>query len=304
MASFAPWAAALAGFRLVRQRPLAVLTWSAVIFVGRLIGLALTTAMSGRYMPALDAAVNAKTIDPQAVAQAYQPVAPGYLAGALVAMPFVAIVTAAIYRAYLRPEEGRWCFLRLGKSEWAIFILIVSFNLLVMTGLFFAAAMVAALANLVALGDQALGGLVEIVGLGGAVFGLVWSLARLSLAWPMTFQSGRLMLFRSWRLTKAQAGPLLGSFCMAEGLMVLVAVLLFAVCGGLAGAVLVAMGGTVDQIADALQPATKLSELFQPLPLIFLAFEAIMLALVATTLEGVAVSALHSLDSSQGVTPA
>ena len=118
MASFAPWAAALAGFRLVRQRPLAVLTWSAVIFVGRLIGLALTTAMSGRYMPALDAAVNAKTIDPQAVAQAYQPVAPGYLAGALVAMPFVAIVTAAIYRAYLRPEEGRWCFLKRELHRW------------------------------------------------------------------------------------------------------------------------------------------------------------------------------------------
>ncbi|HVY35162.1 MAG TPA: hypothetical protein VG960_12170, partial [Caulobacteraceae bacterium] len=215
----------------------------------------------------------------------------------------IAIVTAAIYRAYLRPEEGRWCFLRLGKGEWAIFVLFVAFNLLVMTGLFFSAAMIAALANLIALADQALGGLVEIVGLAGAVFAFVWSLARLSLAWPMTFQAERLVLFRSWRLTKVHAWPLLGSFCMAEGLMVLVAMLLFAVCGGLAGAVLVAMGGTVDQMADALQPATKVTEIFQPLPLIFQAFEAIMLALAAATLEGVAVSALHSLDTGEPAKP-
>ena len=306
MASFAPWAAALAGFRLVRERPLSVPAWAGVIFLGRLAGLVLTTAMSGRYMPALDAAVNAKTIDPQAVALAYQPVAPGYLAGAVLAMPFIAVVVAAIYRAYLRPQEGRGCFLRLGRSEGAVLVLIISLNLLVMVGLFFAAAMIATLANLVAAADQASGALVEIAGLGGSLFFLVWAMARLSLAWPMTFQSDRLVLFRSWRLTKAQAWPLLGAFVMAEALMVLVAILLFAVCAGLAGAAVVAMGGTIDQMSEALRPATRVAELFQPLPMVFLAFEALLLTLVATTLQGVAVSAYHSLDPQEidAATPA
>ena len=91
MASFAPWAAALAGFRLVRERPLAVLAWAGVIFLGRQAALVLITVISGKFMPALDAAADAKTIDPQALLLAYQAVAPGYVAGGLVLMPFGAV---------------------------------------------------------------------------------------------------------------------------------------------------------------------------------------------------------------------
>lgn len=294
MASFAPWASALAGFRLVRERPLAVLAWAAVNFAGRLFSLTLTTIISGRYMPALNAAMNAKTINLQDLATAYRPAAPGFLAGAVAALPFTAIVIAAIYRAYLRPEDGRWRFLRLGQSEAAIFALIVALNLLVMFGLFFAALVIGVAANLAADADQAAGGMVEVLGAAGAVFAVIWAMARLSLAWPMAFLCQRQALLRSWRLTKAQAMPLLGAFVLAEGLMLLVAVLLFAIFGGVGGAVAVAMGGTVDQMFESMKSATAVTQVFQPLPLAFLAYWSLLLTLLAVTLQGVAVSAYRS----------
>jgi hypothetical protein len=283
----------------VRERPLAVLAWAGVIFLGRLAGLVLTTAICGSYIPALDAAVNAKVIDPQALTLAYRAVAPGYLAGAIAVMPFVAIITAAVYRAYLRPQEARWGFLRVGRREAAILLLIVAMNLIMMAVLFFSVALVAALANALSSDTGAL--MVQILGLAAAICALIWTLTRLSLAWPMSFQSGRLVLFQSWGLTRAQAWPLLSAFVMAEGLMLLVAALLVVICLGVAGAVLAAMGGSVDHMSDALRPAQTVAQVFQPLPLLVSAFEAVMLALAATTLEGVAVSAYHSLVPAEGL---
>ena len=296
MPSFAPWAAALAGFRLVRERPLAVVAWAGVIFLGRQVSLILITVISGKFMPALDAAVNAKTIDPQAVLLAYQAVAPGYVAGGIALMPFAAVMIAAIYRAYLRPEERRWCFLQLGRGEAAILALMLCFDLMAMGGLAFAGALIGALANLAASAGDAAGALVELLGLAGTVCALSWGLVRLALAWPMTFQAGRLALLPSWSRTRGQSWSLLAAFVLAEGLMAVVAVLLFSVCLGLTGAAMVAAGGTMAQIGDAVAPPSVVVQVFAPVPLVFSAFQSLWLALVATTLAGVAVSAHQSLD--------
>ena len=296
MPSFAPWSAALAGFRLVRERPLAVLAWAGVIFLGRQVALTLITMIAGKFMPALDAAVNAKTIDPEAVLVAYQAVAPGYVAGGIALVPFGAIVIAAIYRAYLRPDESRWCFLRLGSGEAAILVLILCLELMAMGGLAFAGALIGALANLAATAGDGAGAMVELLGLAASVCAVVWGLVRLSIAWPMTFQAGRLVLFPSWARTRSQGWTLLAAFVLAEGLMAVVAVLLFSIWLGLTGAAVVASGGAVEQIGDALRPPSEVAQLFAPMPLVFSAFQSLLLALGAATLAGVAVSAYHSLD--------
>ncbi|HUO20926.1 MAG TPA: hypothetical protein VMU59_00230 [Caulobacteraceae bacterium] len=295
MLPFAPWAAALAGFRLVRERPWAVLAWAGVIFIGRLAGLALTTAISGPFLPTLDAAVNASPINVQAVAVAYQNVAPGYLAGLALALPFFAVVFAAVFRAYLQPQERRACYLRLGVREAAVLALIVGLNLVVMVGLSFGAALVAGLSSLVAQADAASGAAVEAAGLAGLIFAGVWAVVRLCLAWPLSFQTGRPTLFATWGLTRGHGWSLAGAFLMAEGLMVVVGMLLFAICATLAGVVLIASGQTLDQLPDALRPAIAVRELFEPAPLLFSAFEAVLLTLSAATLQGVAVSAYRAL---------
>lgn len=297
MASFAPWPAALAGFRLVRERPLAVLAWAGVIFLGRLASLILITGVSGKFMPALDAAVNAKTIDPQAVLSAYQAVAPGYLAGGVALMPIGAVMIAAIYRAYLRPEQNQWCFMRVGRQEAAILALMLCLDLMAMGGLALAGALIGTLANLAATAaGDATGALVELLGLGGAACALIWAAVRLTPAWPMTFQAGRLVLFPSWSRTRGQTWLLLAAFVLAEALMAVVAVLLFSICLGLTGAAMVAAGGNMAQIGNALQPPSAVAQVFAPLPLVFSAFQSLLLALGATTLAGVAVSAYHSAD--------
>lgn len=293
--AFAPWPAALAGFRLVRQRPWAVLAWAAVIFLGRLGGLVATTAISGPYIPALDAAVNAKTINLDAVTAAYQDVAPGYLVGVALALPFFAVVIAAICRAYLRPQDGRFLFLRLGRREAAILALILALNLLVMFGLSCGAALIATAASLVASVDASAGALAEALGLTALVGAAIWAVVRLSLAWPLSFQQARPALIAAWRLTRGHGWPLLGAYAMAEGLMLVVGVLLFAVCAGLAGAALVASGGALEQLPDTLRAASAVLEVFKPAPLLFSAFEALLLTLTLATLAGVAVSAYQTL---------
>ena len=82
--------------------------------------------------------------------------------------------------------------------------------------------------------------------------------------------------------------------------MAVVAVLLFSICLGLTGAAMVAAGGNMAQIGDALRPPSVVGQVLSPLPLVFSAFQSLLLALGATTLAGVAVSAHHSLDGAQG----
>ena len=76
--------------------------------------------------------------------------------------------------------------------------------------------------------------------------------------------------------------------------MLVVGVLVLGICASLSGAMLVAIGRPLDQLPDALRPAMAVVEVFRPAPLLFSAFEALLLALSATTLVGVAVSALRS----------
>ena len=293
--AFAPWSAALAGFRLVRERPWATLAWAGVIFLGRLAGLALTTAISGPYMPALDAAVNADPIKVEAVTVAYQNVAPGFLAGAALVLPFFAVVIAAIYRAYLKPQEQQGFFLRLGVREGTMLGLIVALNILVMFGLSFGIAVIATFAKMIATADAAAGATMEALGFIALAIVALMVLVRLSLAWPMSFEIGRPWLFRSWRMTQGYSWRLLGAYVMAEGLMVVVGALLFAVCACLAGVVLITQGGVLEQLPDALHSAIRVDDVFQPIPLIFSVFEALVLALGLTSIQGVAVSAYRTL---------
>jgi hypothetical protein len=272
-----------------------VLAWAGVIFIGRMAGLVLTTAISGPFLPALDAAVNASPINVQAVAVAYQSVAPGYLAGLAVALPFFAVVFGGVFRAYLQPDDAKWAYLRLGKREAAILALILLINLLALFGLSLGAATISGLSGLAAQADAAGGSVIETAGLMALIMGALWVVVRLCLAWPLSYLAGRPVLFRSWSLTRTQGVGLLGAFVMAEGLMAVVGALLFAICATLSGVALIAGGQALDQLPDAIRPAIAVREVFEPAPLLFSAFEALLLALTTATIQGVAVSAYRTL---------
>jgi hypothetical protein len=142
--------------------------------------------------------------------------------------------------------------------------------------------------------DAAAGSLAEAVGLGALLAFVLWGVVRLSLAWPVSFRAARPVLLRSWGLTRGHGWKLLSAYVIAEALMLVVGVLVLGICASLSGAMLVAIGRPLDQLPDALRPAMAVVEVFRPAPLLFSAFEALLLALSATTLVGVAVSALRS----------
>jgi hypothetical protein len=139
--------------------------------------------------------------------------------------------------------------------------------------------------------DAAAGQLAGVVGLTAAVYLVIYAMIRLTLAWPMTFVQRRVVLLKAWPLTKGRGWPVLGAFVLAEALMILVALLLLSVLVGLVGAALVASGGKVEQIADMAADGVSVASVLQPLPLCFLAAQALVLALSMATLEGVRVSA-------------
>ncbi len=295
MSPFSPWAAALAGFRLVRERPLAVLAWAAVLFAGRLTSDALLVQLAGVPMAGLKVVLNADPINMQDFSTAMVKAAPGFLAAAVAGLPFFAVVAGAIFRAYLRPAESRWGYLRLGLSEAAVLGLIVAINLVLAGGSFFVTALFGTLAALAGTADPAAAAAIQVLGMIAVLVVSVWLLTRLCLAWPMTFQARRVVLLRAWAPTKPFLWPILGAFVTAEMLMVLVGALLMFFFEHVNDAVFVMNGGTVAQAMNAVQQPTTLEGVFTPLQMAVAAFIALFLALAGATLQGVAVSAYHSL---------
>jgi hypothetical protein len=297
MAEFKPTDAAFAGFRLVREQPVAILAWAAVIAVGRICQALLTAVLAGPYMAALNAAVNAKIVDPQATASAYAAVAPGYVAGALVMLPFAAVVTTAIYRAYLRPEQSRGLYLRLGRAERAMIGLFLALGLTIVLAGFGLLVLIGLGSALVAAADATAGQVASLTGLFAAIGVLIFAVVRLSLAWPMTFEQERVVLVRAWPLIKGKAWPVLGGFVIAEALMGVVALLLLAIVASLVGAALLMTGGTLQQIADLGGEIQAPGDLLRPLTIVFIVVQALLLALSAATIEGVRVTAYRAFSA-------
>jgi hypothetical protein len=120
------------------------------------------------------------------------------------------LVTGAIIRAVLHPEDSRWFYMRLGMGE----LMLVAVSL-VFTIIFVVAFIVAAI--VVAIFGFAIGAANEGAGIAAAVlvgmvaFGvIVWGSLRFSLGFAMSHEKKQFLLFESWRMTEGHAGGLFG----------------------------------------------------------------------------------------------
>lgn len=209
MGDFAFGQGVLAGFDLLRRRPLATLALSLVgataTFAGRLTAVVLshfTVAAFTKSTSMLAANTAATLVD------------------TLVFLLVVSVITAAVSRG------GK---ARLGGDEARLFLL----SLLVFPALLIVLLAVGVGGAVTSIGD--LHGLAEDVVMFallalGATLAMVLA-GRLSLAGPFTVQDGRLRLMASWRLTRQRRWKILGAF--------LVTLLMAAVVGGLGSFLLV-----------------------------------------------------------------
>lgn len=210
MVAFSPIDAAFEGFRVTREKPLAVLTWAG-LFTATIVAAAILIVMG--FAPRIEGAADFNPENPQEVMAVMTQLAPVLLALMTVWVILSGVISAAIYRRVLAPQDGRNNYLRLGKDEWrqigALFLCLLAamaFNI----GVSIALALPARL--LESSGAGAFGrALIEITTLALQI----WFGLRLSLVPAMTFANQKIDILSAWKMTRGHLPRLLGMFVLS-----------------------------------------------------------------------------------------
>ena len=276
MAGFAAADAAFTGFRVVWEKPWAVVIWAAVQFVASLGFELFTAATAG---PAYSQIAHAGLIpnDPQRMMALFEPAAPTYVATLIAQLVLVAVFYAAMNRAVMRPAEGRFGYLRLASDELRQLALLVILLLLALA--FYLAVLIVAsivVGVIGALGGASGAGVVGVllaVMLPLLVCVFIFFGVRLSLASPLTFASGHINVFGSWAMTRRRFWSLFGAYFIAFALSLVVLALTFAIA--VIGVII------IDGNAQAAGPAFTVASVLAPSRLVYLAVVSIGAALSA-----------------------
>lgn len=236
MAAIAVAEAVAEGFGLIRRRPGAVLIWGAVRTLYAIFSFGLVAPIFiARFEDIIKRAGGGVTTPPDLSSMMALQSANLLLS---IAGGFVsAILSCAVFRAVLKPEEGRFAYLRLGAAE--VFLFLLTFGvailfILAMVVTVIPLAMVVVIASVV----HAAGVAATIAVVGGlSLLGLlIFVLIRLSVAGPMMVEDGRFHLTDAWAMTRGHAGELLLVGILLFVMLILMEVVLgaFALAIGLA----------------------------------------------------------------------
>ena len=255
---------AFEGFRLTRRAPVAVLLWAVAyaLFFGLLfllVGPHFVTIMS--LISQLEGQTEPSIEDMQPLMQAYGVIVAW---AAPLGLLFSAVISTAIARSVIRPEDRRLGYMRLGKDELRVLgaSLIVA---LIMFAVTFVGFMLVSLVAALAVAAPALWLAVVLLSL--AVLAVViWLSVRLSLVVPATFAEGRIAVKSAFAMTaKKVFWPLLGMAVIAWVMAMLVGLLGSAVAAPLSLMVggaerMVGMeGASVPSLLSALGPMLAVS---------------------------------------------
>lgn len=246
MARFDVADAALAGFGVIRSKPLAVLVWAVVLYVLAVlpaIGLLSAVISLARELPSLaESSGDAPDVLHRMV---------GLQAGLLMGHPFASIgsllvrvlLAAAVIRAVATPKDDRFFYLRFGRGELMLVLVTIVAAILMIAVMF--ASILAIVALTLAANSVSDSLTVAVAIIGGLLLfiGIVWLLLRFSLIAPASVVEKEFRLFESWRLTKGHAFSLLLVAILNFIVAILVQAVLSALVFGIGGIALVAFGG-------------------------------------------------------------
>lgn len=208
--------AATAGFGVIGRNPVAVVVWGLVLL---LVGVAPVLLVMGGFMSNIIqlAALQEAGVepDPAMVAPMMASIMVFYPVLFITAILVRVIMTGAIFRAVLEPENRRWFYVRLGSQELWIAVVFVVIAVVggVLGGVFGifigATAGATAIAGGVASSEPPLWivPLIAVLVIAGGV-AFLWLALRFSMALPMTFAERQFRLFESWSFTRGNAGGL------------------------------------------------------------------------------------------------
>jgi hypothetical protein len=301
MAKFSVSDVATTGFRVVREHPVSVAVWAILMFAATLgvsVLMARTVGPALMQLQALNATTNA---DPDKMWAAMQALLPIY--ALMIPLYFVnySIQYATASRVILRPGDRAFAYLRLGADELRQFgLMVVKF--IVIMGLYLAVVIGAVV--FASKGAAPLGGLWAVAIILVAIALFIYVVVRLSLASPLTFASGKVNLFGSWRLTRGQFWPMLLTYILV-GILWCIACLIGVV---VIGAIMMLVGGGFDGLTTLYQPdMASVNAVLTPVRLVNLAGSAILMAItipVVMTPQAAIYRAITEASASGGQTPA
>ncbi len=255
MTTFSPVEAALEGVRMTRRKPLVVLAWAACYFAMLvLLGVVVAFAFGGSVRA--DLALLQRTNDLREWVDIVARRKGTLLPLIALAVALQSVITVAIMRAVVRPDDHRLAYMRIGKEEarqfvvalvgWAVTLVVTALPsaLLVLIG-----------AGLISLGAVETNRWVEVLGT-IAVAGLsIWFGIRFSLLSITTFAEGRLDLRRTWALTDRHFWHLLWMYGLAVIITILVGLaqtivagLILGLSGGITNVVMLALTGLANML--------------------------------------------------------
>ena len=227
MPAFAPTAAALEGFRLIRREPEAALVWMVLWLTAFLF-----TAVVAATGEPVELASHGGYRSLEDIAGRFGPYAAISIGLFLLVW---ATTTVAAYRAVLRPDDRRFFFLRLGADELRLGVMTVTTFALVLVFGGVPAYLLLLLADPLM---RALPALARDIATGGALVTVcvdVWLGVRLSLIAVETFAERRFHLTAYWPLTRGRFWYLLSCYFLCF-LTVFGLTILFFIVGSLVSA--------------------------------------------------------------------
>jgi hypothetical protein len=222
MSKFSASDAAFSGFRLVRENLKTVGIWAGAMTVLSIISNVLAIVFFG---PQLEAFISYtsenNTPDLQEMARLMSDLTPLALWSLPYSLLLNGVIFATLNRLVLRHDDSRFAYLRVGKAELrqaALWLMIC----LTMIGVLCLGSALAGFLSALGGPTGAFLGLLCVV---GSFCAMVWLAVRLSFAPSITFDTGKITLFRSMPRTEGLFWPLLGAYLLA-GLMSIIVVLL------------------------------------------------------------------------------
>ena len=253
MQQFSATDAALAGFRLARERPKTIGVWTLIMGILSFAVSVVAVLTFGEKLTAMAEKLADKS-DPQAGLTAMSGMWPLFLGATLYVLATNAILLAGINRLVLKPHDSGGAYLRLGADELRqaaaqALLYVVLFGVYLVGGV--GAVMVGGIGA--AIGGAPLGVLLGVVAFIGVLAGLVFLSVRLSFVSTLAFDTRRIDLGASWALTQGRFWPLFGTYVIAMVLAAVVYLLLMVMIYAVGAIGAMAMGGDLASVGDALQ---------------------------------------------------
>jgi hypothetical protein len=247
MAEVSVGTAMRSGFELIRRRPLAVLTWGLLEMVALgVVGAAYAGMMANMLATA---ARNPPGVQPTA-SQVSGMIGGMFMGEGLIFLAIIAtfilrgVLWAAVWRAVLHPQDGRWAYLRFGKAE--LFILLLLFGLMFAGNLILLPLLpiLLVVGGLLAMRQWAAAIVIGVLALVALIVAVIYVELRFSLVGPMIVDDGEFRLMESWRATRGQVGGLFLIGLGVFGVLIVAEMVVFVLVAAIAAlAVGVAAGG-------------------------------------------------------------